>query len=208
LHLKRNEIEPFLKRIITGDEKWIVYDNINRKRLWSKRNEPAQTTSKAELHQKKIMLSIWWDYKGIVYFELLPRNQTINSDVYCRQLDKLNAAVKEKRPELVNRKGVVFHHDNARPYTSLVTRQKLLDLGWEVMLHPPYSPDLAPSDYHLFRSLQNSLNGKTFNDDDAVKSYLVQFFASKNQKFYERGIMELIEKQQKVIDQNGKYIID
>jgi len=133
LHLKRNEIEPFLKRIITGDEKWIVYDNINRKRSWSKRNEPAQTTSKAELHQKKI----------IVYFELLPRNQTINSDVYCRQLDKLNAAVKEKRPELVNRKGVVFHHDNARPHTSLVTRQKLLDLGWEVMSHPPYSPDLC-----------------------------------------------------------------
>jgi len=52
------------------------------------------------------------------------------------------------------------------------------------------------------------LNGKTFNDDDAVKSYLVQFFASKNQKFYERGIMKLIERWQKVIDQNGKYIID
>jgi len=83
-----------------------------------------------------------------------------------------------------------------------------LDLGWEVLSHPPYSPDLAPSDYYLFRSLQNSLNGKTFNDDDAVKSYLVQIFASKNQKFYERGIMELIERWQKVIDQNKKYIID
>jgi len=132
-----------------------------------------------------------------VYFELLPRNQTINSDVYCRQLDKLNAAVKEK-----------LHHDNAKPHTSLVTRQKLLDLGLEVMSHSPCSPDLAPSDYHLFQSLQNSLNGKTFNDNDAVKSYLVQFFASKNQKFYEREIMELIKKWQKVIDQNGKYIID
>ena len=38
------------------------------------------------------------------------------------------------------------------PHTSLVTRKKLLKLGWEVMPHPPYSPDLAPSDYHLFRS--------------------------------------------------------
>ena len=76
------------------------------------------------------------------------------------------------------------------------------------MLHPRYSPDLAPSDYYLFRSLQNSLNGKTFNDDDAVKSHLVQFFADKDQKFYERGIMKLPERWQRVIEQNGKYIID
>ncbi|KAG9427769.1 transposase [Apis mellifera carnica] len=99
-----------------------------------------------------------------------------------------------KKSELTNRKGVVFHHDNARPYTSLVTRQKLLELGWDVLSHSPYSPDLAPSDYFLFRSLQNSLNGKNFNTDDDIKSYLIQFFANKNQKFYERGIMMLPER--------------
>jgi len=75
------------------------------------------------------MLSVWWDYKDVVYFELLPRNQTINSDVYCQQLIKLDEAIKEKRLELVNRKGIVFHHDNARSHTSLVTRGKLLELG-------------------------------------------------------------------------------
>ena len=63
------------------------------------------------------------------YFELLPRNQTINSHVYCRQLNKLNATVKEKKSEFVNRKGVIFHDDNATPHTSLATRQKLLTLG-------------------------------------------------------------------------------
>lgn len=121
---------------------------------------------------------------------------------------KLDEAIKEKRPELANRKGIVFHHDNARPHTSLVTRGKLLELNWEVMSHPPYSPDLAPSDYYLFRSLQNFLNGKTFTNDDDLKSHLVQFFVDKDQKFYERGIMKLPERWQKVIRQNGKYIID
>ena len=137
------------------------------------------------------MLFFWWNWKGVVFFELLPRNQTINSDVYCRQLNKLNAEVKEKRPELVNRKSVIFHHDKATPHTSLATRQKLLRLGWDAMLHPPYSPDLTPSGYYLFRFLQNSLNGKTFNHYEAVKSHLVQFFADKDQKVYERGIMKL-----------------
>ena len=75
------------------------------------------------------------------------------------------------------------------------------------MLHPPYSPDLAPSDYYLFRCLQNSLNGKNFNDDEDVKSHLVQFFVRYDQKFYERGIMKLPERCQNVIDQNGKYIV-
>ena len=51
--------------------------------------------------------------------------------------------------------------------------QNLLELDWDVLPHPPYSPDLAPSDYFLFRSLQNSLNGKNFNNDDDIKSYLI-----------------------------------
>ncbi|XP_011632512.1 histone-lysine N-methyltransferase SETMAR-like [Pogonomyrmex barbatus] len=80
--LKRHQNESFLKRMITGDEKWIVYNNINRKRSWSKRSEAAQTIAKAGLHPKKIMLSIWWDWKGIVYYELLP-NKMIDSTKYC-----------------------------------------------------------------------------------------------------------------------------
>ena len=70
-------------------------------------------------------------------------------------MNKLNAAVKEKRPKLVICKGVMFHHDNATPHTSLATRQKLLTLGWEVILHTPYSPDLAPSDYKCKYKIEN-----------------------------------------------------
>lgn len=102
----------------------------------------------------------------------------------------------------------MFHHDNAKPHTSLATREKLLEFGWEVMAHPPYSPDLAPSDYHLFRGLQNFLNGKTFINDDDLKAHLIQFFADKDQKFYESGIMKLQERWKKVIEQYGKYIND
>ena len=88
---------------------------------------------------------------------------------------KLDKGMKEKRPELATCKGVIFDQDNARPHTSFVNRKKLLELGWKVMLHPLYSPDLAPSDYHLFRSLQNHLNGKTFDSNEAVKNELIQF---------------------------------
>ncbi|GFW73396.1 histone-lysine N-methyltransferase SETMAR [Trichonephila clavipes] len=56
--------------------------------------------------------------------------------------------------------GVLFHQDNARPKTSIVTRQNLWELGWEDLMHPPYSPELTPSDYHLFLVLQNFLSDK------------------------------------------------
>jgi len=144
--------------MITGDEKWFTYDNSTRKRLCIKKGEKAQAIAKPGLTRKKVTLCVW-DWKGIVHYELLSSNQTINSEFYCEQLQRLQQVIESKRPELINRRGVVFHHDNARPHTSLMTRQKLRELGWKVLMHPPYSPDIASSDYHLFRSLQNSLNG-------------------------------------------------
>ncbi|KAG5309408.1 SETMR methyltransferase, partial [Acromyrmex insinuator] len=79
----------------------------------------------------------------------------------------------------INRRGIVFHHDNARSHTSLITQQKLRELGWEVLMHPPYSPDIAPSDYHLFRSLQNFLNGVKLASKEACENHLKQFFDQK-----------------------------
>lgn len=142
------------------------------KKPWGKRDELI--TPKAGLHTRKVMLCIWWDWKGIVYYEFLSHNPTLNSDKYYSQLDRLKAAIGEKRPELSNRKGVVFHQDNARPHVSLQFRQKLLQLCWDVLRHPPYSPDLAPSNFYLFRSLQNSL-GENFNSLEACQNHLEQF---------------------------------
>ena len=144
------------------------------------------------------MLSAWWHWKEIVHHELLEPGQTINSTLYYQQLMRLKQTIKKKRPELINKKGVVFHHDNARPYISLVTRQKLRELGWEVLMHPPYSPDLALSDYHLFRSLKNSFNGVKLASNEAYENHSVQFSAQKSQKFYSDRIMTLPEKWQKV----------
>ncbi|GFW43753.1 hypothetical protein TNCV_4771021 [Trichonephila clavipes] len=64
---KRNEIDPFLKRMVTGDEKWATYDNIVRKRSWSKCGEAAQTVAKPGLTAKKVLLCIWWNWKGIIH---------------------------------------------------------------------------------------------------------------------------------------------
>ena len=88
-----------------------------------------------------------------------------------------------------------------------MTRQKLLQLGWEVLIHLPYSADIAPSDFHLFQSLQNSLNVKNFNSLEDYKRHLEQFFAQKDKKFWEDGIVKLPGKWQKVVEQKGEYVV-
>ena len=123
--LKRNESMPFLKTLVTGDEKWIFYDNVMRKRSWCLCNESPKQQPKKDIHVKKVMLCVWWDFKGIIYYEILPQNQTINSDVYCRQLSNLAEKVERLRPEVANRKKVLFQQDNARSHVSLATRTKL-----------------------------------------------------------------------------------
>ena len=94
---------------------------------------------KNDLHPKKVMLSVWWDFEGIIYYELLRPNTTIDSKLYCEQLQNLKVALQANRLE---RRKVRLLHDNAKPHTSKITRQKLEEFGWEVLPHPPYSPDL------------------------------------------------------------------
>lgn len=97
------------------------------------------------------------------------------------QLDKLDAVIHKKRPELMNREGVVFYHDKS--HTSLQIREKLLKLGWDLIASSIFTSDLNPSDY-LFRSFQNSLNEKRFFSEEILKWYLKQFFAEKDKKFF------------------------
>ena len=88
----------------------------------------------------------------------LEPGETINGERYRTQLIRLKRAIAEKRLEYATRhEAIIFHLDNARPHVAIPVKNYLEKSGWGVLPHPPYSPDLAPSDYHLFRSMQNAL---------------------------------------------------
>ncbi|GBM37090.1 Mariner Mos1 transposase [Araneus ventricosus] len=91
---------------------------------------------------------------GVVYYELLKPNETITGDCYRLKLMHLNRILKETRPLYEKRQDkVILQHDNARPHVAKPVKTYLETLKWEVLPHPPYSPDIAPSDYNLFRSM-------------------------------------------------------
>lgn len=88
------------------------------------------------------------------------------------------------------------------------TQQKLATLGWETVAHPPYSPDLAPSDYHLFRPLKHHLAGRKFTNYDNLKSDIADFFESQPPEFWAKGIGDLPNRWATVVDNCGDYIVD
>ena len=81
-------------------------------------------------------------------------------------------------------------------------------LGWEVLQHPPYSPDLAPTDYHLFRSLSNHMSNEIFDNQGDLERWLNNFFESRPADFWRNGIDKLVERWEQVVNNYGDYIID
>ncbi|KAJ4438847.1 hypothetical protein ANN_14800 [Periplaneta americana] len=98
--------------------------------------------------------------KDILLIDFLPRGETVNADRYCETLRKLRRAIQNKRRGMLTA-GVVLLHDNARPHMARLTAAVLTEFGWELFHPPPYSPDLAPSDFHVFLHLKKFLSSGT-----------------------------------------------
>jgi histone-lysine N-methyltransferase SETMAR len=93
----------------------------------------------------------------------------VNSATYADLLKKLLLpAIKSKRRRLLST-GVLLQHDNARPHTAHSTVAAIQDLSFRCLPHPPYSPDLAPSDVHVFGPLKEAMGGKAFRSNDEVQ---------------------------------------
>ncbi|GFY17834.1 histone-lysine N-methyltransferase SETMAR [Trichonephila clavipes] len=124
LLLQRYNTKPFFDRLITADEKWVLYDNPKRKRQWLFPKNPPRQTARPGLRPKKALWRVWWNTHGIVQFEVLKHSETVNGDLYCEQLDQLNQSLIEKYPAIINRKGVILQHDNARLHCARKTLEK------------------------------------------------------------------------------------
>ena len=114
----------------------------------------------------KVLASIYWDQDGILLIDYFPKGQTINVEYYSSLLVQSKDILKEKRRRKVI-KGVLFLHD-APAHCALVSQKKLAYLGFQCLHHPPYSPYLAPSDYHLVPGLIKQLKGRHFSSDAEV----------------------------------------
>jgi histone-lysine N-methyltransferase SETMAR len=203
------EGEEFLDRFVTGDETWVQFITAETKeqsKQWMHTHSPNNPKKfKRTLSNKKMMSTIFWDIKGILLTEFMAPEATVTLEVYCETLNKLWSSIQNKRRGMFT-KGVVLLHDNAWPHNAACTNALIKLFNWESFDHPPYSPDLAPSDYHLFTKMKVWLATQPFHTNkelmDGVNSRLHNLVAPS----FDEGLQKPASHYVKCLNVDGNYV--
>jgi histone-lysine N-methyltransferase SETMAR len=152
------------------DETWVHYftpEGKHSSMQWRHPGSPKSKKAKTTFSAGKVMATVFWDSKAVMYMDFLTQHHTINTE-YCSALleGPVKAAIRNKRKRVQT--SVSFLQDNARPQVAAHTMETIQKLKWNILPQPPYSPDLAPSDYHLFGPLKEHLGGKRFRNNEEV----------------------------------------
>ena len=151
-------------RLVTMDETWSYHCDLETKQQsmeWRHSGSPCPKKSECKNLLAQVLASIFWDQDGILLIDYLPKGQTINAEYYSSLLVQLKDILKEKLRGNVA-KGVLYLRDSTPAHRALATQKKLAYLSFQFLDHPPYFPDLAPSDYHLFPGLKKTITRPTF----------------------------------------------
>ncbi|EYC16693.1 hypothetical protein Y032_0033g2791 [Ancylostoma ceylanicum] len=127
----------------------------------------------------------------MLYYELLPIGHTVTGTIYANQLQKLAEGDSFVREGRSRRASVHLLNDSASPHEDKETCDKLEELGWDTVPHPPYSPNNASSDHHLFHLLKEFLAKKKLTRIENVKRAVSGFFDSHSPQSWEKGIANL-----------------
>jgi [histone H3]-lysine36 N-dimethyltransferase SETMAR len=197
--------ETFLANLITEDETPLSMYLPETKRESAEWKLPGEKPSlkmrTGTSHGRAMMLSIFWDHKGVILMDFADKGITINAAYYSQ----LVATARKNRRKQKNTP-LWFLHDNAPVHTAGVSRATIEGAGLVLVDHPPYSPDLAPSDFYLFRHLKKHLRGTQFGSKDDLKVAVEDFFNACPRDFFKNAFSELIIRWRKCVERNGHYV--
>ena len=120
---------------------------------WTKKK--FQSTSQSQTCTKKGHGHCLVVCCGLIHYSVLNPGETITSEKYAQQIDEMHQKLQHLQPALVNRKCPIHLHSNTQRHITQPMHQKLNELGYEGLPHPPYSPDFLPTDYHFFKHLHD-----------------------------------------------------
>ena len=180
------------------DETWLYhYDPAQINNQWSGglAAHPAPNNSERKNPLEMFSPRFFWDQDGIIP----SKGPNYQRGILVISAGEMEEYFEGKRRENVS-KGVLFLHDNALSHQALETQKKLAYLGFQCLDHPPYSPDLAPSDYHLFPGLKKQLKGRHFSSDAKVIAAAETWLDGQTSEFFFSGLQKLKKQVKKCIE--------
>ena len=188
------EGDGFLVRIVTRDETWVQYHQPETKQAskeWCHSSSPKPKQCRTQPSAGKVKLTFFWDERGVILEHYMPGGNTVTSATYADLLkNHLRPAIKSKRRGFLST-GVLLQHDNAQPHTAPSTVATIQDLFFKCLPHPPYSPDFAPIDFHVFRPLKEAVGDKSSRFDEEVLQSVHEWLHSQLKDFFSGGIQAL-----------------
>ena len=143
--------------------------------------------------------------KGVILLDFLPKRSSITSVYYANLLDQQRTTFHEKCWGKLS-KGVLLQLDNVRVHTCKAAMDAVERKGYELIPHPAYLPDLAPSDFFLFPNLKKYIRGRHFRSDEEVATAVEEWVNRKDPDFFISGLMALEHRWSKCITLEGNYI--
>lgn len=196
-----NDDPDLLKRVVTGDETWVYGYDAETKAP----EEPRPKKARQVRSNVKVLLTVFFDYNGVVHHEFLPEGRTVNKEYYLQVMRRLREAIRRKRPDLWQNNSWLLHHDNAPAHTSLLVRDFLAKNNTVITPQPPYSPDLAPCDFFLFPKLKRPMKGRRFATIEEIKTASLEELKAIPKSAYQKCFEDWKKRWHKCIISEGDY---
>ncbi|PSN38599.1 hypothetical protein C0J52_17918, partial [Blattella germanica] len=171
---------------------------------WRGASSPRPKKCRCAQSKIKQMMIFAYDHQGIIMTDV-PCGTSVTGAYYRNVMQNLRRKMHKTRTQLLEA-GPLILHDNARPRIALVVVEKLHKYGWEVLPHPPYSPDMSPPDFDLFPKLKEPMRGRRYSSLEELSTTVTRAIRQMNKNVALDGIIKFLRHWDSVIQKQGDYI--
>jgi len=169
------------------------------------KGSPRPKKARMSRSKIKVLLTVFFDWKGSVHHEFVPCVQMVNKQLYQEVLSRLRDAVHRKRPGLWENQTWMLHHDNAPAHASLLIRSYLVKHQTSVVSHPPYYPDLAPADIFLFPELKITLKRCRFQTIEEIQVNAIRELHATTDGAFQEAFQQWKKRCERCFGSGGDY---
>jgi histone-lysine N-methyltransferase SETMAR len=191
--------------MFTGDESWLFY-HYERECVWAASWEDIGEIERPSHHQKKTMMTVFFNGSGAFSINLLPQGQKMNSNYFAENIIRPLSALCYPNGRQAHERRVSLHFDNAPIHNTKVVDDAIGSLGLKKLEHPPYSPDLAPCDFFLFGHVKGRLNGCSFATPDEIFAAVQEVINEIPPDVFARVFEEWLARLRTCRDSGGEYV--
>jgi histone-lysine N-methyltransferase SETMAR len=190
---------------LTGDESWF-YFTTDYEHMWTPEGATLPTRVRRTVASAKRMLTVFWSPLGFPVIKALPKGMRFNAEYFCSVILREIDANRPSHSAVDRGRNLVLHFDNATVHTARCTQEFMRENRMRRAPHPPFSPDLAPSDFYLFGKVKTALRGQIFEEENELVAAVREVLATISRDELESVFADWLRRLDECVQKNGDYV--